>query len=80
VGPPTPRPPPPPPPPGRPFPASAEGLGLVEGFIRTLGEQVVLRPRAGTESDYNVDLRDEVPVLETRRATNPGWLRHDSAF
>ena len=34
---------------------------------------------AETESDYDFDLRGEVPVLPSRAATVPGWLRADTA-
>lgn len=62
------------------YPSAEEPVGLVERIVRRLGEQVTQRPRAGTESDYNFDLRGEVPVLETRQPTVPGWLRPDSAW
>lgn len=59
------------------YPSAAEPLGLFERIVERLGEQVVLRPRAGTESDYNFDLRLEVPVIGVRHATMPRW-RADS--
>ena len=62
------------------YPAADEPIGLIERVVHRLGEQVGLRPRAGTESDYNFDLRGEVPLLEARKPTVPGWLRHDSAW
>jgi hypothetical protein len=60
------------------YPRASEP-GLVERIVRQLGEQVAQRPRAGTESDYDFDLRGEVPVLPSRAATVPGWLRADTS-
>lgn len=57
------------------YPSAAEPLGLVERIVQRLGEQVVLRPRAGTESDYNFDLRQEVPLLGVPRPTGSSSRR-----
>lgn len=61
------------------YPRASEPCCLVERIVRQLGEQVSLRPRAGTESDYDFDLRGEVPLVPSRAATVPGWLRADTA-
>jgi hypothetical protein len=62
------------------YPSADEPLGLFERMVERLGEQVVLRPRAGTESDYNFDLRHEVPVIGALHATMPSWRRADSSW
>lgn len=62
------------------YPNLGEPLCLVERIVRRLGEQTALRPRAGTESDYLFDLRGEVPLVDARKPTLPGWLRPDSAW
>jgi hypothetical protein len=50
-------------------------------MVVRLGEHVALRPRAGTESDYNFDLRHEVPVIGVLHATMPAsWRRADSSW
>jgi hypothetical protein len=62
------------------YPSAAEPMGLVERMVVRLGEQVALRPRAGTDSDYNFDLRHEVPVVGVRHVTMPSWRRADSSW
>jgi hypothetical protein len=61
------------------YPSAAEPLGLFERMVERLGEQVVLRPRAGTDSDYNFDLRRELPVIGVRHAPL-SWRRADSSW
>ncbi|HUQ03625.1 MAG TPA: hypothetical protein VM261_14105 [Kofleriaceae bacterium] len=61
------------------YPSAAEPMGLFERIVERLGEQVALRPRAGTDSDYNFDLRHEVPVIGARHATMPSWRRAESS-
>jgi hypothetical protein len=62
------------------YPSASEPLGLFERIVAQLGEHVATRPRAGTDSDYNFDLRHEVPVLGARHATMPPWRRADSSW
>lgn len=62
------------------YPSVEEPMGLFERIVQRLGEQVVLRPRAGTESDYNFDLRHEVPVIGVRHPTMPSWGRAESSW
>jgi hypothetical protein len=62
------------------YPSAAEPMGLLERIVQRLGEQVVLRPRPGTESDYNFDLGQEVPVMGVRHATRSDWRRAESSW
>lgn len=62
------------------YPSAVERMGLFERIVERMGEQVALRPRAGTESDYNFDLRQEVPVIGVRHATMPSWRRAESSW
>ena len=62
------------------YAASDEPVSLVERTILHLAEHVGPLPRAGTESDCNFDLDDELPLLNPRKATHPHWLDHDSAY
>jgi hypothetical protein len=62
------------------YPSAEEPLGLFERIVERLGDQVTLRPRAGTESDYNFDLRQEVPVIGVLHATLPSWRRAESSW
>lgn len=61
------------------YPSAAEPMGLFERMIVQLGEHAVLRPRAGTESDYNFDLRHEVPVIGVLHEL-PSWRRAESSW
>mgnify|MGYP000948615056 FL=1 len=61
------------------YPCAEEPMGLIERVVERLGEQVVLRPRAGTESDYNFDLRHEVPMIGVRHEL-PSWRRAESSW
>ncbi|HVK71703.1 MAG TPA: hypothetical protein VM734_00220 [Kofleriaceae bacterium] len=59
--------------------AAGAPVRLVEGLVRRLGEEVARRPRAGSESDYAFDLRDELPLVNARRPTVPDWMHLGAA-